>query len=188
MHIHRQRHSLRNATEHLHRELDETVSQLDLTRRHHYQAFLEASAAPLLAVEGLLEAAGVAQLMEDWPLRSRSARIRADLACLAATVKPLQLQRPLPSRAEMFGMLYVLEGSRRGAQALLKRVGQAADPTIREASSYLQASDPALWSSFLERLEDVGTAEDPAAATSGAIFTFALFQRSFATTQRRMRI
>jgi len=61
------RWQLKEATEPAHRRLDKEFAALDLTRREHYRAFLTASAAALLPLETLIEAAGIKKLLGDWP-------------------------------------------------------------------------------------------------------------------------
>ena len=87
------RNSLRGATDHLHRDLDRIAEGFNLGDATHYRRFLQANAATLIAIEQLIENAGVAQLIPDWPERSRSAAIRADLDSLQADVQPLALRR-----------------------------------------------------------------------------------------------
>ena len=171
--------SLKNATEDLHRELDDRVAALDLAEPEHYRLFLQASAAALIPIEAMLERSGVQQLLPDWDRRSRRAALLHDLQRFDAQPDALQLNRGAPSPGEMFGMLYVLEGSRMDARVLLDRAQSAVDPRIREASAFLGASDPALWRSFVDRLESSEQAADQQLTTAGAIYTFALFQRSF---------
>lgn len=172
------RAALREATDHMHRALDACVTGYDLQDGAGYGAFLEASAAPLTAVEALLEAGGVSELLEDWPERRRSPLIASDLAQLGRGFKPLQLRRGTPARSELIGMLYVLEGSRLGARQLHQQI--AATGSMRAgAGAYLGAHDPVLWQRFLDLLESPEHAVDTHAMIGGAIFTFALFQRSF---------
>ncbi len=99
------RNSLRGATDHLHRDLDRLTSAFNLADVAHYRRFLQANAAALIAIEQLLENAGVAQLLPDWPERSRRAAILADLHSLEAEVQPLALRRAAPTPPEMFGVL-----------------------------------------------------------------------------------
>ncbi len=171
------RAALREATDHMHRALDACVTGYDLHDDAGYGAFLEASAAPLTAVEALLEAGGVSELLDDWPERRRSPLIVSDLAQLGRTFKPLQLRRGTPDRSELIGMLYVLEGSRLGARQLHRQI--AAGSVHSGAAAYLGAHDPVLWHRFLDLLESREHAVDTHAMIGGAIFTFALFQRSF---------
>ena len=182
------RNSLQNATDHLYSDLGESIAAMDLAQPLHYRAFLQASASALIAVERLLEAAGVEQVFADWPARTRRQALLADLEHLGTAAQPFNLHRPLPTPPEMFDMMYVLEGWRRDSKTLLQRVSASPDAQVREACAYLQASDSALWSSFVERLESEGAAEDQLETTSGAIYTFALFQRAFAAAGRQLHL
>lgn len=186
--IRSRRNSLANATDHLYLDLGESVAALDLAQPVHYRAFLQASASALVAVELMLEAAGVERLFTDWPARTRRQALLADLERLGASAHPFQLHRPLPTQPEIFGMMYVLEGWRRDSKMLLRRVAGSSDAQVREACTYLQASDSALWSSFIETLESAGAADDQLETTSGAIYTFALFQRAFSAAGRQLRL
>jgi heme oxygenase (biliverdin-IX-beta and delta-forming) len=173
------RTSLRAATQHLHRDLDELVADLDLADPADYRRFLRASAAPLLGIESFLERSSVEQLLPDWPQRARSRAILSDLQAMKVSAAPYELRRATPTPAEMFGMLYVLEGSRLGARVLRERVMTSSDAMVRTANAYLSANDPRHWRTFLQTLESTDDADDGSETTSGAIYAFALFQRSF---------
>ncbi|MDY6944119.1 MAG: biliverdin-producing heme oxygenase [Pseudomonadota bacterium] len=172
------RNSLRGATDHLHRDLDRIAAGFNLADVTHYRRFLQANAATLIAVEQLLETAGVAELLTDWPQRTRRAAILADLHSLETEVQPLALRRTVPTSAEVFGILYVLEGSRLGARVQLDQVLASADEQVRKSSSYL-SSDSGLWRSFLEQLETHEAADDQTQTVSGAVYAFTMFIRSF---------
>lgn len=173
------REALRQATQHLHRSIDAIVASYELRRADHYAAFLSASAAPLIALEQILETAGVHELLPQWPERRRTEVITQDLALLGHEVTPLQLRRALPTRSEMYGILYVLEGSRLGARWLYARIQTSEDLQVRRASSYLRAHDAGLWRSYLRLLESSADVTELQDLVAGALFTFALFQRSF---------
>jgi heme oxygenase (biliverdin-IX-beta and delta-forming) len=173
------RELLRTATAEAHQGLDARVGTLDLTHYDHYRRFLIGNAAALLAVEALLEHARVTERFPDWPQRSRRASMLADLAGLGATVEPLQWSRVMPDRAEMFGIIYVLEGSRLGARMLLPRAQASPDPRIRENCRFLSAQQPTLWREFLHELESASEPSDQNALLAGALDTFELFTRSF---------
>src|SRR3954470_6783294 len=74
------REALRLATLDLHRSLDATVASYELRRIDHYSAFLAASAGPLLALEQMLETAGVQEVLPEWQERRRSEIITRDLS------------------------------------------------------------------------------------------------------------
>lgn len=174
------RSALKQATDHLHREIDGIATAYELRNADHYGAFLEANAGPLLALEQMLQNAGAAQLLPDWAQRRRSDLLVEDLSRLGRLVTPHVLRRTGPSSAEMFGMLYVLEGSRLGARWLYARVCSSNDASVTLASSYLAAHDPTLWRSFLDRLESSPHAADSEGTIAGARYAFMLFQRSLA--------
>lgn len=177
------RNSLRGATDHLHRDLDRIAAGFNLGDATHYRRFLQANAATLIAIEQLLETAGVEQLLPDWRERSRRGAILADLHSLHSEVQPLALRRTAPSPSEVFGILYVLEGSRLGARVQLDQVLASADENVRSASSYLSHGQPGegsgLWRSFLEHLETHEAADDQTQTVSGAVYAFTMFIRSF---------
>lgn len=170
---------LREATAAAHAALDARAGVLDLSRLDDYRRFLRGNASALLAAEALLEQAGVITCFADWPQRSRRDLICADLSGLELQVAALPWERSVPSRAEMFGMVYVLEGSRLGARMLLPRVQDSADACVRANSRFLSAQQPALWRAFLAQLESAADAADERAVIGAAVDTFELFARSF---------
>lgn len=188
------RNSLRGATDHLHRDLDRIAAGFNLGDVTHYRRFLQASAATLIAIEQLIESAGVERLLPDWPQRSRRNAILADLHSLDASVQPLALRRTAPTPAEMFGILYVLEGSRLGARVQLDQVLASDDELVRNACSYLRHGQPGpdqsggLWRSFLQHLESNEVAEDQTQTVSGAVYTFTMFIRSFGRAASDLRL
>lgn len=179
------RNSLRGATDHLHRDLDRIAEGFNLGDVTHYRRFLQANAATLIAIEQLLENAGVEQLVPDWAKRTRRQAILSDLHNLQTEVQPLALRRTAPTPAEVFGILYVLEGSRLGARIQLDQVLASDNEQVRNASSYLRHGQPStdhkggLWRSFLEQLETNEAADDQTQTVSGAVYAFTMFIRSF---------
>jgi heme oxygenase len=180
-HAFSRRNSLRGATDHLHRDLDRIVASFRLSDATHYRRFLQASAATLIAIEQLLESAGVAQLLPDWAQRSRREPIISDLHHLNSQAQPLALRRTAPTPAEVFGILYVLEGSRLGAQELLDQVLASSDENVRNASAYLRhgQGQSNLWRSFLQQLETHEAADDQTQTVSGAVYALTMFIRAF---------
>lgn len=110
---------LRTATAQSHARVDDDAfSGFDLTDRRSYARFLRAHARARGAIElALTDGDGLP------PFRTRLDGLAADLAALAT-----QWPEPMPlgtafSRAALFGMLYVAEGSRLGGGILADRVG-----------------------------------------------------------------
>jgi heme oxygenase (biliverdin-IX-beta and delta-forming) len=188
-HTFSRRNSLRGATEHLHRDLERLAAGFRLSDATHYRRFLQASGATLIAIEQLLESAGVAQLLPDWTLRRRREAILADLQNLDSNVQPLALRRTAPTPAEVFGILYVLEGSRLDAQGLLDQVLASKDDKVRSASAYLRhGQEPSnLWRSFLQQLETHDAADDQTQTVSGAVYAFTMFIRAFSQAAAELR-
>ena len=188
------RHSLRGATDHLHRDLDRIAAAFNLGDATHYRRFLQANAATLIAIEQLIENAGVEQLLPDWAQRSRRGAILEDLHSLNAKVQPLALRRTSPTPAEVFGILYVLEGSRLGARVQLDQVLASDNEQVRSSSSYLRHGQPGpgqtggLWRSFLEQLETNQAADDQTQTVSGAVYAFTMFIRSFSQAADDLRL
>lgn len=178
-HAFSRRNSLRGATDHLHRDLDRIVAGFKLSDVTHYRRFLQASAATLIAIEQLIESAGVAELLPDWPARTRRQAVLADLQSLESQVQPLALRRTAPTPAEVFGILYVLEGSRLGAQVLLDQVLASSDERVRNASTFLSHGASDAWRSFLQQLETHPAADDQTQTVSGAVYAFTMFIRGF---------
>ncbi len=80
----------------------------------------------------------------------------------------------------MFGVLYVLEGSRLGARILVKQI-RAGCPALSEATAFLtHGQGSRLWPTFLQALESGVDREGLDAAINGAGYAFSLFDMSFA--------
>ena len=173
------REKLKAATALAHRALDARFSTFNLTTVDGYRRFLEASAAALMPLEAALERSGIGELLSDWPQRSRQAAIAADIDRIGGIFRPFNSMITL-SRPEMWGVMYVLEGSRLGAKYLLRTIADCADPQMEVATRYLRhGNGQPLWRSFLEKLEREPSATDGEAETiSGAQRAFAMFARA----------
>ena len=171
------RERLRDATAAAHRELDAQLSSFDLTALAGYRRFLQASAGALLPLEAALVEAGVVRLFPDWPERSRSAAIAADLGRLGSAAHSTVSVPPL-TPSGVLGTMYVLEGSRLGAKFLLRELADAADPRITQATSYLNhGAGKRLWQSFLSTLQREESC-DELEAVAAARAAFAAFERA----------
>lgn len=175
----RVRERLRTATFDAHRALDAHFGTFDFTSVAGYRRFLEASAAALLPLEAALERGGIASLFSDWPQRSRQTALVSDLDCIGGVVDPLPSPAAM-SRYELFGAMYVLEGSRLGAKYLLRTIAGCGQPQIEAATRYLRhGSGLALWQLFLKRLErEPITPEGEAGMIKSAGHAFAMFTRA----------
>jgi heme oxygenase (biliverdin-IX-beta and delta-forming) len=175
------RSRLKEATADAHRDLDARLSGLDLAGLDGYRRFLEANAAALWPAEDALEAARVESVLADWPRRSRRAAMTADLIRVGGTLRPLP---PMPAinRNGVFGILYVLEGSRLGAKYLLRGVAHAADPMVAAATAYLgHGAGQHFWHSFLAALEqEPATPDDETEIIDAAKLAFSMFAHAAA--------
>jgi len=174
------REVLRAATREAHLQVDACFARFDLACPQGYRAFLGVHGAALPRCEACLDSSGVEGLIADWPRRRRGGALLDDLAqlCVPPPAAPPPLHRL--SAAEMFGMLYVLEGSRMGGAVLAARVRGNTDACCRLATRYLlHGAGQGLWPSFLAALEDSGSVRDDIdAAVAAALATFAVFSAS----------
>lgn len=170
------RNLLREATAPDHVRLDGLLAAFDLQSITGYRRFLEINAAALMPLERSLVAGGVSELLPDWRRRARTDAIRADLASVGGTERPLA-QPSLDRHFDLLGTLYVLEGSRLGAAYLIRSVQRSADPRVSSATAYLgHGAGLKLWPSFVTVLEGYADAlADPDEIVHPAKRAFDLF-------------
>nr|AGU09946.1 hypothetical protein [uncultured organism] len=161
------RGALRTATADNHERLDAMFGKFDLADPAAYRSFLRAHARALLPIEELIAAAG---RPDGW--LPRSPLLLADLAAIGeAGPSPMPI---LPPNAPgLWGMRYVVEGSRLGGALLARSVGSGLP------AAYLGARHGAgEWRAFLDTLERAGQDGDETwlnGAIEGAREAFALF-------------
>ena len=158
--------SLRNATQENHTRVDDAFARFDLRERDSYREFLAAHARVLPAVETAIAAAS------PWPgWKPRTSALVEDLATLGAEPPP-PMAFVAPSDAQsLWGLLYVLEGSKLGGMMLARQVGEGLPKT------FLGARD-GRWGDFLAALEQGFAADDGAGlerAVEAARAAFAAF-------------
>lgn len=162
--------ALRAATGGDHERLDAIFGTFGLADARGYRAFLRAHARALVPIERHLAASAA---ITGW--RPRAPLLAADLAALGE-MPPPPLALAAPSEAALWGMRYVVEGSRLGGALLARQVGEGLP------AAYLDAQHGrGEWRAFLEALDAAGDAggEDwRAEAAAGAQTAFALFARS----------
>jgi heme oxygenase len=168
---------LRASTAGLHAVVDARFAPMLDAGEAGYRSFLLASAAAVFPLEQALLTAGVDLLLPDWTRRTRAAALRADLTDLGITDVVLATAPPLAGAAGMFGMLYVLEGSRLGARLLVPDLLAGGSTRVRAATRYLRHGEGhRLWQSFLTHLESSQPVREcPDEAIAGARIAFALF-------------
>ena len=167
------RMDLRSATSDDHERLDAAFGRFDLADRDDYRAFLRAHGRALLPIEQALAGSGVV----DAGWHRRGPLLIADLAALDDAPPPAP---PLPPAddARLWGMRYVVEGSRLGGALLARQVGGDLP------RDYLGAQHgKGEWRDFLDALEEAGDTGGEtwrADALAGARDAFALFAQSVA--------
>ena len=168
---------LRSATAGCHAEVDARFAPMVANGSSRYGEFLSASAGALWPLEQALNAADVVRLFPDWNERSRSAALDADLAQLGIPRPPVSSAPRLDGEAFLFGVLYVLEGSRLGARLLTRQILASGDPQLYRATRYLRhGEDKPLWQTFLSRLESsIAVRHAPEHAVAGAVAAFGCF-------------
>ena len=176
------RFRLRRATARAHQQLEATISVEAMC------ASLELYRDLLRRMWGVYAPLEAALMGVDWPgsaewasNRRKASWLRADLRALGMTdgeIGSLPVSTSLPAvaiPADVFGVLYVLEGATLGGQVILPRVailGLSADRGARFYTGYGRETG-AYWRAFVDRLEAFG--EPPPIADrieAAAIATF----------------
>jgi heme oxygenase len=159
--------ALRAATADEHTRLDAMFGRFDLGNPLAYPRFLRAHARALAPIEAAIAAV---LGLEGW--RLRTPLIVADLVALGEVLPP-SLPLLVPNGARLWGMRYVVEGSRLGGALLARSVGAGLP------SAYLGARHGAgEWRRFLDELERAAAGGGEAwrdEAIAGAREAFALF-------------
>lgn len=165
---------LRDSTAQLHQKLDAAFEKAGFLNAEHYRSFLTVHAMVVLPAEKWLEDFDLKDLPPDWPERSSSSRIIADLGNLGVavpTAPELELRRT-PAAAS--GVLYVLEGSRLGG-ALIGRKLTSGDRSNDRPMRFL--SEPrGDWQPFVAWLNGRSWSGGEAAiAVESASYIFSLY-------------
>lgn len=171
---------LREAGAPWHARVDDAYSTYRLDQRDGYCDFLRAHASALWQLEPALEAAGIVRLLPDWSERCRRHALAQDLSALGVSFSPMPVALELPHEPSLlWGLAYVLEGSRLGSRVLASRVEQAGWAGHEYALNYLRhGQEAALWPRFLSVLEQQADVLEPQALVSGARQGFAIFHKA----------
>lgn len=172
---------LRDACGAVHARLDARLSRYDFNDRVAYADMLSRMSGPLSAMEGALSAGIAPVLFENWAGRLRSHALRDDLRNVGGDFRQL-FAAPIENEAEMFGALYVLEGSRLGGRVLARMADESADAGVRGATKYFRHGERAgHWRSFIDKLEASNAVRRaPERAKRAALETFEAFEAAFA--------
>ena len=166
---------LRSSTEAMHRLIESQFDLDSLLQPTAYQAFL-LSNWPLVSIELGLERAGIRQILTDWEVRSRR-------DCLVTDLRHYRISPPdivrldIPSdHATLLGWSYVLEGSRLGAEVILRKLNPSPG-YVQQGMAFLRRGSRAhLWPSFKSALSAI---DDDASAISRACVAANLAFRCF---------
>jgi len=167
------RNRLREATASQHERVDAAFSAYRLDQPAGYRAFLQAHAQVLFPLEIELEQAGIEKMLEDWPKRSRRQALLDDLQALGGSEPAAAQPGAAPSSGWCWGAAYVIEGSRLGGRVLARRVAEAIPSAPLRYLDHSSTSP--LWPSFLQKLEQQGSACIWSDVLNGAHATFERF-------------
>lgn len=167
------RAALRVATRDLHDRLDAQTGPLaDLAG---YRRYLAATCAFRAALEPALDRAEALGLTAGWISPRIVPQIRQDLTDLG--MNPPNTPETVVFRGmdDVWGALYVAEGSALGARLLLQRAqGLGLTPSHGAGHLVAQTAEPGRWRHFLDRLHGVGPDIDLAIAAARRVFALAL--------------
>ncbi len=168
---------IKAATSEHHKKLDAMLSTLNLRDPPDYITFLKVNTSVLANLEAAVELASTSGF--GWNLVRRSDLAQRDLE-LMDTSQPFLLPVQPFDEGEVWGALYVLEGSRLGSRLMLQSLLQGVGGAPVFPCHFLQASaDISKWKAFVQELNcAVQTPSQVAQALSGAIKTFKLFTLS----------
>ena len=156
-----------------HDKVDLLFSGFSLFDREDYGRFLQAQSAAFFPLEAKIAASDPQRVLPDWDRRQRSGLLSQDLADLGLAPSEAVETGRLVTSAEILGTVYVLEGSRLGGALLARSVPEGFP------KRFLASSDPALWRTLIELLDDVlVTEDDQRLAIDAAKSAFARFSSS----------
>ncbi|WP_298431436.1 biliverdin-producing heme oxygenase [uncultured Jannaschia sp.] len=137
--------ALRAATDAAHVELDTSMSAFDLATREGYRRFLGVHAAALPPLEAALTAGGFAAICPGWA--PRMAPLTQALDRMAIPMPQAPSPEPLGA-AMLWGVAYVLEGSRLGGRMLAQTVRGGEVGEDADATAFLTDRPHLSWPAF----------------------------------------
>lgn len=185
---------LREATRALHDELERVVSVSDcIATRASYSAYL-AELWPLYrATENALDLLDFTPFGFDYPTPYRSRLLEADLDFLGVSRSllaslPLLTAPRLDGIAAGLGCVYVVEGSAKGARAVLPEITTALGLDALHGASFFNGfglETRRMWQACLGAIDRIDPYSRQAdSAVEAATETFAMFLRAFAPRPR----
>lgn len=160
---------LRRETAALHDAVDREVEQIDASTAKGARALCRYLHRGNLTVEAALERANVHRILPEWPSR-KCAGLLGDRAPTLDGQGPHALE--FQGESEVWGALYVMEGSRLGSKFLARRYAPLAKHPY-----FIAALADRFWPIFLARLGEAhATLEKKDALLSGARRAFGAFR------------
>lgn len=167
------RFALKEATNEAHETLDAAMSRFDLTDVGDYGRFLTAQAAALFPMEATLDHAGAQVHYHPWQAARRGPALAADMHALGLPIPPPVAIQPIVGEPDIFGTLYVLEGSRLGGKMLARGVPEALP------SAFLEHRGTQTWPEFSKLLDQkLASPVDLSVAKRAASHAFDAFARA----------
>jgi heme oxygenase (biliverdin-IX-beta and delta-forming) len=166
------RRALREGTAESHKRLDTRFAAiLEHLDGDAYARFVAMNHACHAAIEPVVAASPLLDLLPDWPRWSRLPQLRLDLESMQ--VAELQVPEFPLCRLDLpqaIGVAYVVEGSRLGATVIRRRIeeaGETADDSRLNARRYLLSALDG--DRFLELMRAASTLDWPPARTARAV-------------------
>ena len=150
------RFSLKRATDAAHKRVEAIIDAAGMFAGiDGYRRYLAATLELRTRYEAMMDASGAADVWPAWPARRVAHLVAQDLADVEGVSGALEKYEGAPlTRAELLGVLYVLEGSSLGTRVLSKSVsafGLSADHGARHM--FAHAGEPGVWRDFVDTLE-----------------------------------
>ena len=185
---------LREATRALHDELERAVGVSErIVTRASYTAYLAELWTLYAAAENALDALDFAPYGFDYPAPYRSRLLEADLAFLGVSPN-LLADLPLPPTPRLdviaagLGCVYVLEGSAKGARAILPEISAALGLDAARGATFFNGfglETRRMWQACLVAINAIDPHSPQAErAVEAAVETFAMFLRAFTPRPR----
>jgi heme oxygenase len=181
---------LREATRALHDELEHVVGVSErIATRDSYTDYLSKLWTLYTAAENALHVLDFVPCGFDYPAPYRSRLLEADLEFLGVTPARL-LQLPLPSALRLegiaagLGCVYVLEGSAKGARAILPEITAALGLDAIQGAKFFSGfglETRGMWQACLAAIDSIDPYSRQAdSAVEAAVETFEMFLHAFA--------
>ncbi|WP_143435219.1 biliverdin-producing heme oxygenase [Henriciella aquimarina] len=181
------RRRLRQDTRPMHDWVEGVYDRHDIRTREGLAVLLQAHA---LALSVCLQALPASRQRARQGFQDLLGAIEADLATLGIDRIPAQSSRAPSADIHPLGLIYVVAGSRLGANVLLARVQGSTAPDVRQATQYLACeAGKVLWRDVRTALEDWrGSADEETDIIMAAQKAFTWFGDACAEIERKYEL